>query len=237
MSREFRFGAFELDVAAYVLRRAGVPIKLEKLPMEVLILLVRSAGDLVERSALRNHVWGSDVFVDQDAAINTAIRKIRRVLGDDSERPRFIETVVGKGYRFIADIEDTAPRPLRADGVRRLSNVAAPDDLQVYCLVRGSNEIVLPTGETIIGRLPSAGVYIDHPSVSRRHAAISIDADRAVLRDLKSRNGTFVDGQRVTTPRPLLSGSVIGLGPIALRFLVRPAPRSTQPMTVRRTKS
>jgi DNA-binding winged helix-turn-helix (wHTH) protein len=237
MSGAFRFGAFELDVGAYVLRRAGIPIKLERLPMEVLILLVRSAGDLVERSELRNQVWGSDVFVDEDAAINTAIRKIRRVLGDDSERPRFIETVVGKGYRFIGDVEDTAARAVRTDGARRASNAAAHDDLQVYSLMRGSNEILLPTGETIIGRLPSAGVYIDHPSVSRRHAAISIDAQRAVLRDLKSRNGTFVDGRRVTTPTAVLSGSVIGLGPIALRFVVRSSPRSTQPMTVRRTES
>jgi DNA-binding winged helix-turn-helix (wHTH) protein len=235
MSQAFRFGAFELDVAAYVLRRAGVPVKLERLPMEVLILLVRSGGDLVERSQLRNHVWGSDVFVDQDAAINTAIRKIRRVIGDDSERPRFIETVVGKGYRFIREIEATVPRAVRADGARRSSDAAA-QDLQVYYLMRGSNEIVLPTGETIIGRLPSAGVYIDHPSVSRRHAVISIDADCAVLRDLKSRNGTFVDGRRVTTPTAVLPGSVIGLGPVALRFVVRSAPRSTQPMTLRRTE-
>jgi DNA-binding winged helix-turn-helix (wHTH) protein len=237
MPRAFRFGAFELDIAAYVLRRGGVPIKLERVPMEVLILLVESAGNLVERSQLRNHVWGSDVFVDQDAAINTAMRKIRRVLGDDSERPRFIETVVGKGYRFIGEIEDTVTRAARADGARRRSNAAAHDDLQMFYLMRGSNEIILPTGETIIGRLPSAGVHIDHPSVSRRHAAISIDTNRAVLRDLKSRNGTFVDGRRVTTPTPVLSGSVIGLGPITLRFVVRSAPRSTQPMTVRRTES
>jgi DNA-binding winged helix-turn-helix (wHTH) protein len=237
MSQAFRFGPFELDVAAYMLRRGGVPIKLERLPMEVFIVLVRSAGDLVERSQLRNHVWGSDVFVDQDAAINTAIRKIRRVLGDDSERPRFIETVVGKGYRFIGKLDDTVPRAVRADGARRSSNATAHDDLQVYAVMRGSNEIVLSTGETIIGRLPAAGVYIDHPSVSRRHAAISIDAERAVLRDLKSRNGTFVDGRRVTTPTPVLSGSVIGVGPITLRFVIRSAPRSTQTMTVRATES
>jgi DNA-binding winged helix-turn-helix (wHTH) protein len=237
MSAAFRFGAFELDVAAYALRRAGISIKLEKLPMDVLILLVQSAGDLVERSELRNRVWGSDVFIDQDAAINTAIRKIRRVLGDDSGQPRFIETVVGKGHRFIGDIERTAPPPMHASGARRPSSAVAHDDLQVYSLTRGRNEIVLPTGETIIGRLPSAGVYIDHPSVSRRHAAISIDANRAVLRDLKSRNGTFIDGQRVTTPTAVRSGSVIGLGPVTLRFVVRSAPRSTQPMALGRPHS
>lgn len=204
--------------------------------MEVLILLVGSAGDLVARSQLRKQVWGSDVFVDQDAAINTVIRKIRRALGDDSDRPRFVETVVGKGYRFIADVRHTGSRTERP-GARRTADTPSQEGLLVYSLTRGTNEIVLPVGEIILGRLPTAGVYIDHPSVSRRHAAISVDADGAVLRDLKSRNGTFVDGRRVITPTPVLSGSVIGLGPITLRFVVRSALRSTQPMTVRRTES
>jgi len=75
MSGTFRFGEFELDVAAYTLRRAGQRIKLEKIPMEVLVLLVQQAGILVNRTEIRAALWGSDVFVDQDAAINTAIRK------------------------------------------------------------------------------------------------------------------------------------------------------------------
>jgi len=105
MPGSFCFDDFELDVAAYVLRRAGQRIKLEKIPMEVLVLLVQRAGDLVNRTEIQAALWGSDVFVDQDAAINTAIRKIRRALGDDAEHPRFVETVVGKGYRFVASLE------------------------------------------------------------------------------------------------------------------------------------
>src|SRR4051794_26583395 len=113
MVGSFRFGEFELDVAAYVLRRAGQRIKLEKIPMEVLILLVQKAGVLLNRTEIQAALWGSDVFVDQDAAINTATRKIRRALGDDAEHPRFVETVVGKGYRFIASLEthDANVRP------------------------------------------------------------------------------------------------------------------------------
>ena len=103
MSGSFRFGEFELDVAAYALRREGQRIKLEKIPMEVLVLLVQKGGILVSRTEIQAALWGSHVFVDEDAAINTAIRKIRRALGDDAEHPRFVETVVGKGYRFIAD--------------------------------------------------------------------------------------------------------------------------------------
>jgi DNA-binding winged helix-turn-helix (wHTH) protein len=113
MSSGFRFGEFQLDIAAYALSRAGTRIKLEKMPMELLILLVGSAGTLVDRSAIQAALWGSDVFVEHDSATNTAVRKIRRALDDDADKPRFVETVVGKGYRFIAPIEGrTATRTI-----------------------------------------------------------------------------------------------------------------------------
>src|SRR4029079_15831308 len=97
----FRFGDLELDVAAFTLHRKGTPVRLEKIPMEMLVLLVEHAGTLVARDRIHAALWGPDVFVDRYAAINTAMGKIRRVLGDDSDRPRFVETVVGKGYRFV----------------------------------------------------------------------------------------------------------------------------------------
>ena len=232
MSPAFRFAAFELDVAAYVLRRGAVPIKLERLPMEALILLVRSAGDLVERSRLRDHLWGTEVFVEHDAAINTAIRKIRRALGDAPERPRFVETVVGKGYRFVGKLAGVETQ-IEVGEDQQQNTDTAPDGFPVCCLTRGKKQFILLRGETILGRLPTAGVCIEHPSVSRRHAAISLDANRAVLRDLKSRNGTFIDGRRVNKPTTVTHGSIIGLGPITLRFTMKSAPRSTQPASVR----
>ena len=107
----FRFGEFELDVAAFTLRREGIPVRLEKIPMEVLVLLVEHAGALVARNSIHAALWGSDVFLDRDAAINTAMRKIRRALGENVDRPRFVETVVGKGYRFVGPIvRDAVPR-------------------------------------------------------------------------------------------------------------------------------
>jgi DNA-binding winged helix-turn-helix (wHTH) protein len=109
MSGCFRFGDFELDLTAYALRRAGERIKLEKIPMDVLILLVGAAGALVRRDEMQAALWGSNVFIEHDAAINTAVRKIRQALGDDAEKPRFVETVVGKGYRFIAPVEHRIP--------------------------------------------------------------------------------------------------------------------------------
>jgi TolB-like protein/DNA-binding winged helix-turn-helix (wHTH) protein/Tfp pilus assembly protein PilF len=94
----------ELDLARYELRRGGRVERLEKLPMELLILLAARRGDLVTRAEILDRLWGKDVFVDADAAINTAVRKVRRALGDDPDAPRFLETVVGKGYRFVGPI-------------------------------------------------------------------------------------------------------------------------------------
>jgi len=233
MSGSFRFGEFELDVAAYVLRRAGQRIKLEKIPMEVLVALVQKAGLLVNRSEIHAALWGSDVFVDQDAAINTAIRKIRRALGDDAEHPRFVETVVGKGYRFIASLETHDANAHLQDG--RVDGGGVSSDrlhrhLSNYLVTRGTQQFVLDRDENLLGRDPEATVYIDHPSVSRRHARISIHSARAVLEDLKSRNGTFLDGRKVETPTDIRHGAIIGLGPITLTFVVLPAIASTLPM-------
>jgi DNA-binding winged helix-turn-helix (wHTH) protein len=96
------FGEFELDMGRYQLRRGGFPVKLENLPLELLMLLVKRRGELVTRREIEDQLWGSDVFVDVDQGINTAVRKVRQVLRDRPERPRYLQTVVGKGYRFLA---------------------------------------------------------------------------------------------------------------------------------------
>src|SRR5467141_2212723 len=104
-----KFAEFELDGGRYQLRRGDRVLKLEKIPMELLTLLAESNGRLVSRDEIVEKIWGKDVFVDTEHGINTAIRKIRQVLGDDPEEPRFVQTVTGKGYRFIApatSIED-----------------------------------------------------------------------------------------------------------------------------------
>lgn len=104
----FKFAEFELDPGRYELRRGGKPVKLERLPMELLILLVEKNAHLVTREEIVDRLWGSGVFLDTEHGTNTAIRKIRHVLRDDSEQPRFIQTVTGKGYRFIAATNATS---------------------------------------------------------------------------------------------------------------------------------
>ena len=101
----FRFGEFQLDVPAYELRRRGELVRIERRPMDLLILLLERRGELVSRADIAERLWGSSVYVDIETGVNTAIRKIRQALHDAPERPAFIETVSGKGYRFIANLE------------------------------------------------------------------------------------------------------------------------------------
>lgn len=106
-----RFGDFDLDVLAYELRRRGQPVKIERLAMDLLILLVEQRDRLVTRNEIVERLWGPDVFLEVDASVNTLVRKLRRALGDAVDEPRFIQTVQGKGYRFIAAVEAAAAIP------------------------------------------------------------------------------------------------------------------------------
>src|SRR5215468_9395564 len=94
----------ELDLRRYELRRGSSVLKLERNPMELLILLVERRDQLVGREEIIRRLWGKDVFLDTEQGVNTAIRKIRLILGDDSNEPRFLQTIVGKGYRFVGPI-------------------------------------------------------------------------------------------------------------------------------------
>ena len=99
-----RFDQFELDLNSYELRKSGRLIKLEKLPMELLILLAEGQGQLVSREQIIQRLWGDNIFVDTRQGINTAVRKLRIALQDDSEHPRLIQTLPGRGYRLLAPV-------------------------------------------------------------------------------------------------------------------------------------
>ena len=107
----YQFEGFELDVAQFELRRSGHVLKLERIPMELLILLISRHGELVSRDEIIERIWGNDVFVETEHSINTAVRKVRQTLGDDPENSRFVQTVIGKGYRFIATVTNGAAAP------------------------------------------------------------------------------------------------------------------------------
>jgi DNA-binding winged helix-turn-helix (wHTH) protein/Tol biopolymer transport system component len=127
-----RFGVFELDFRSGELRKQGVKLKLQGKPLQLLIALVQRPGEVVTREEFRRQLWPSDVFVDFDSSLNTAINRLRFVLGDSAETPRYVETLARTGYRFIAPIDATAlPPPLvdqtsRRHGMRVAAVALAP---------------------------------------------------------------------------------------------------------------
>jgi DNA-binding winged helix-turn-helix (wHTH) protein len=100
----FRFDRFEANRECYQLRSGNRTVKLERIPLELLLLLLEHAGKLVDRDEIVARLWRDPSFLDTERSINTAVRKIRKVLEDDPHHPQFIETIVGRGYRFIAPL-------------------------------------------------------------------------------------------------------------------------------------
>src|SRR6266498_5878477 len=121
--RLVRFGAFEVDLRAGELRKAGVKLKFGGQPFQVLTILLEQPGEVVTREELQKRLW-RDTFVDVDHNLNTAINKIREVLGDSAESPRFVETLPRRGYRFVAPVEGPPTTELPGDsGVRQESRM------------------------------------------------------------------------------------------------------------------
>jgi len=102
--KKVRFDDFLMDFSRFQLSRAGQPVRLEGLPLQLLMFLIDRQGQLVTREQIADTLWGKDVFVDSEQGINTAIRKVRMALQDDAVQPRYLQTVVGRGYRFVAQL-------------------------------------------------------------------------------------------------------------------------------------
>jgi TolB-like protein/DNA-binding winged helix-turn-helix (wHTH) protein/Tfp pilus assembly protein PilF len=149
VTRTLRFDLFELNVRAGELRKRGVKLHLRGQPLQVLAILVERAGDVVTREELQSQIWSADTFVDFDHSIHNAVARIREVLGDSVEKPRYIETLPRRGYRYIGPVEDfqtprvgtetgdhtTQPVPLVADPKRKRNPVLVLGALVMLGLV------------------------------------------------------------------------------------------------------
>jgi anti-anti-sigma factor len=109
--RGYRFGPFEVSLETGELRKNGRRVRLQHKPFQILVALLEQCGKLVGREGLRQRVWPADTFVDFDNGLNTALSKLREALGDTAEKPRYIETLERRGYRFIAAVEEFGTQP------------------------------------------------------------------------------------------------------------------------------
>ncbi len=139
-----RFGVFEVDLNAGELRKSGVKLRLQGQPFQVLTLLLARAGEVVTREELQQKLWPSDTFVDFDHSLNTAINKVREVLGDSASSPRYVETLARRGYRFIAPVQNQSPSttvepiaPMSPMPEANVPSVALHPDLEVPIPRRG----------------------------------------------------------------------------------------------------
>ena len=154
-----RFGVFELDGSTGELRKNGVRLRLQGQPLQVLVLLLQHAGEVVTRDELRQSLWASDTFVDFDHGLNTAINRVREVLGDSASSPRYVETLARRGYRFIAPVQNIS-RPETAN----VSSISFPASLQRP----EATPLAVGNSEAASAKLhPELDIPIPHRGISR----------------------------------------------------------------------
>ena len=181
-----RFGPFELDQDAEELRKNGIKIRLQEQPLQILEILLQHPGKVIAREELREKTWPSDTFVDFDHGINNAIKRLREALGDNTETPRYIETLPRRGYRFIGKIEREAPR-FRSLAVLPLENLSRDPEQEYFA--EGLTEALITTlakiGELRVVSRTSAMVYKDARKPLReiaRELEVDVIVEGTVLR-------------------------------------------------------
>jgi DNA-binding winged helix-turn-helix (wHTH) protein len=208
----FRFADFELDQERRQLLRSGRPVALEPKAYELLSLLVSRRPRTLSRAQIRDVVWPG-VFVSE-STVSQAVNGIRQALEDDARQPRFIRTAHGFGYAFCGEA--------RATNEGTVGPPAVPPRL-----VWGDRVLTLRAGENVLGRDKAAAICLDAASVSRHHARILVEGSRATLEDLGSKNGTSLNGERLSSVRELRDGDTVRLGQVQLLFRSLPFEGST----------
>jgi DNA-binding winged helix-turn-helix (wHTH) protein len=158
----FKFDAFELDTRAGELFKHGIKLRLQPQPAQILTILLAQPGRVITREELRERIWPADTFVDFDHSLNSAIKKLRQVLGDRVERPRFIETLPRKGYRFVGSVEEKTviSQRMRASEAARIGAEFEIGGEQ------GKNYVLLPVNEESMKEKDRLGAVNDDLGLS-----------------------------------------------------------------------
>jgi DNA-binding winged helix-turn-helix (wHTH) protein len=209
-----RFGSFVLDFEARQLERGGHPVHLTPKALELLELLVERRTNAVSKAEIHDRLW-PDTFV-ADVNLPVLVHELRAALEDEPHEPAFLRTVTRFGYAFCATARLEPEIPEWA--------ASCPHE---YRLIWGAREIALQPGDNLLGRTHDATIWVDHTTVSRRHALVRLGEDGATIEDCGSRNGTFLGVHRVSDPVPLGDGDRILLGGAILVFRIFPRDRAS----------
>ncbi len=190
------------------LSRDGETVQIELRLMDLLVYLAGRRGEVASKAEIIDAVWQAEVVAEN--TLTHSIADLRRAFGDDARRPRFIETIPKRGYRIIAPVS----------GVEMPASDVAEGPL--LKLVSSGREYVLKEGPNTIGRDEAADVRVGSERASRWHARITVNEGRAFIEDLDSRNGTFLQGERLETNTELSHGDEIHIGRrlAVLKFVV-----------------
>lgn len=197
-----RFGNCALDLDTRQLHRGADEIHLSTKAFELLKLLIGARPRVMSKAELQEALWPG-TFVS-DANLFSLINEIRAAIEDDARHPHFVRTVHGVGYAF--------------SGAAECEGAGQSQITSRFFMISGSRRIALGEGESILGRDPDIAVYLDSSAVSRRHARIVITGQNAVLEDLGSKNGTYLNNQRVESAVPISDGDQIRIGSILCTF-------------------
>jgi DNA-binding winged helix-turn-helix (wHTH) protein len=209
-----RFGDCVLDSETRQLVVGGEEVHLQPKAFQFLELLLQNRPKALSKDAIHEKLWPG-TFVS-DGTLTSLLAEVRDAIGDPAREPRFVRTVHRFGYAFSGEAQETRER-----------TPAVAAQKSACWLIRGRRRYSLAPGESILGRDPGAAVFLDDPSVSRRHARIMVSDDGATLEDLGSKNGTHLRDQKVEAPVPLADGDAIRIGSVALTLRIFPMPDST----------
>lgn len=214
----FEFSGFTIDGDARQLSRGAVDVHLSPKAFDFLLLLIAARPRAVSKRDLHGRLW-PDSFVS-DASLTTLVGEVRAALEDTTRVRRFVRTVHRHGYAFCG-----TAAAIGAPGQ------PAPAATAGFWIMGPLRQIPLLAGENVVGRDPRVAVWLDSPSVSRRHARISIRGNCVTLEDLDSKNGTYVRGATIATPTALADGDEIRFGSVSVTFRVWAADASTRSET------
>jgi DNA-binding winged helix-turn-helix (wHTH) protein len=201
----YRFAAFLLDAGTRRLFENRAEVHLSPKAFDLLVFLVNNRSRAVSKAELQQHLWPT-TFVEE-TNIASLIAEVRRALRDSASSPVLVRTVYAFGYQFVGDVIEAPGNPLASGGL-------------TVSLVSTDGETKLVDGVNIIGRGEDATVRIDSAGVSRCHARIRVAGGEATLEDAGSKNGTYLNGVRVTAPAPLANGNEIRIGSVVLTFAI-----------------
>jgi Tol biopolymer transport system component/DNA-binding winged helix-turn-helix (wHTH) protein len=203
--KTLRFGLFELDLVARELRKSGVRIKLQDQPFQILAMLLKRPSEIVTREELQKRLWPEDTFVDFDLSLNSAVKKLRQALSDDSENPRFIETLYRRGYRFIGPVNGSSLHSATLGSAESVS--APPLSEKPSPSVPARNFRVLAWAFIAVLVLVAAGLFWSNPSQPPR-----IMGYTQITRDGRAKGfgGLVAGGERLYIAEIELDHFVVG---------------------------